>query len=704
MEDNIINKKEDLHQKFNYSLNESLILNFAISNCNKNIYYKIEMKNEDDPNINFDIFETEQIKCEKENSVIEFSKKLNCNYFFNKRQKIMITVKKAMSICSSLIYKKYDRLTILSSLITAPDCIYERSIKGNDPDCEKIIIRTEKYKDNNSILDEISLFDFFNSGIKLSCYISLDFSNGNNPYINREIKNNFENIIKNISNIILNYTLNYSIFLYGLGGKLNIEDNFKEVFNINKNEIDASINSIDKMLESFNNCTKDIIPDNKIYLSPLLDKVNNEINNLHEVKNYNILFILLKDNIYNNDIKSTIDAIIESSYLPLTIIIIGVGNSDFDEMKNIFNSIPDTGSNRIKKYRNNVLFLSLNTNYENNLDNFIESCLKKIVIHMMNYYELIKCTPNQIKKGNFENINKSFNSYNDNINKSKNICNPELIFNKINESLDEFDDNSNSEDKKNENEKKNENANENEKKNENKNEKFIPNKHIDESINIKITGNPFLNTVNDQNTDQNIDQNNKNKDIKKDNPIEIPEQKYVNEKPILYSSINEDSINPNIKNNNIINNINEGSINPNINNNNEINNIYEDSMNQNKKYNIINSINEDNINQNIKNNNENNINDEKDNNNCIKIKPSDSIYEANLNNNPYCQNIPNENIQDNNDNKTNKFIISNSSTSVFGDCTKNYNPYSGDLKLIPEDEEIKSTYNSDNYKESNNNS
>ena len=128
-------------------------------------------------------------------------------------------------------------------------------------------------------------------------------------------------------------------------------------------------------------------------------------------------------------------------------------------------------------------------------------------------------------------------------------------------------------------------------------------------------------------------------------------------------------------------------------------------MNQNKKYNIINSINEDSINQNIKNNNnENNINDEKDNNNCIKIKPSDSIYEANLNNNPYCNYIPNENIQDNNDNKTNKFIISNSSTSVFGDCTKNYNPYSGDFKLIPEDEEIKSTYNSDNYKESNNNS
>ena len=580
------------------------------------------MKNEDHSLGNFDLFETEEIKCEKQNSEIEFSKRLNCKYFFNKRQIIYISIKKGISIDSTIIYKIYHRITIFSSLIASQNSIYERSLKEKDPESEKIIIKIAKSLKNNSISDELSLFDYFKSGIKLSCYISLDFSKGYNPYIIEEKNNYFESILKSITFIILNYTLKHSIFLYGIGGKLNIEDNFNQVFNINKNEIDASINSIDKILGSYNNCLKEITSDYKIYLSPLINKVNNEINNLHEVKNYNILFILLKENIYYDDIKNTIDFIIESSYLPLTIIIIGVGNTNFEEMNTAFNSIPNIASNGIKKYRNNVLFISLKK-YENNVENFIESCLKETVKHMIKFYDLIKCTPSQIKKGNFENVNNSFNLYNNSINISKNDYiskfekpNPELIFKKLDENIDEYTYNSNSQ------------------------KETINNKIINESS---------------------YDKKDKKKERKINNPIES-----------FSKNNNEDNIND------------EESINTNINNNNE-NNIKEE---------------ENIINKNIKNNIEDNINDEKENNNYIKIIPSNSIYEENQTN-PYFKNLQNNNI---NNNIINKFTITNSSsTSIIDDNKKNYNPYSfGNIKTLSEGEEIKSTYNSENYKDSNN--
>ena len=626
MEEIIFCKKEDDLQKFNHSLKENLILNFSISNCQKGIYYKIEMKSEDHSLGDFDIFETEEIKCEKQNSVIEFSKKLICDYFFNKRQIIFITIRKGISINSTLIYKKYDRITILSSLITSPDSIYERSLKEKEPDSEKIIIKTEKYIKENPISEKISLFDFFKSGLKLSCYISLDFSNGYNPYIIREINNSFETILKNISNIFLNYTLKHSIFLYGLGGKLNIEKDFKEVFNINKNEIDGSINSINKVLDSFNNCSREIIPDNKIYLSPLINKVNEEIYNSHEVKNYNILFILLKENIYNNDIENSIDSIIKSSYLPLTIIIIGVGNNNFEEMNNVFNSIPNcTSNNKIKKYRNNVLFIPLNIINEKNLDNFIESCLKKTVINMMKFYDLIECTPNQIKKGNFENINESFNSYDKN------------------------------------------------KKNENR-EEII---NIKNSENIIITGNPY----NDLNLELN-EKNNFNKETSKINfPSEIPEKKYINENLKLFNSINEDSINKNIKNDNEIFSKNEEySINQNVKNDNEIN-----------------CINEESSNNNIKNNNEININDDEKKNMCIKRIPSDSVCQV-IQINPYCQIPQKENIIDD---KIKKCFFSNSNASFYEESQKNNGSENCEKKNSAlECNEIKSTCNSDNYKDS----
>ena len=82
------------------------------------------------------------------------------------------------------------------------------------------------------------------------------------------------------------------------------------------NEKDSSIKNYEKVFESYNNCLNNIISNTKIYLSPLIKTITKEILNLSEIKNYNISFIFVRDLI--NDMQELINAIIESSYLPIT--------------------------------------------------------------------------------------------------------------------------------------------------------------------------------------------------------------------------------------------------------------------------------------------------------------------------------------------------------------------------------------------------
>ena len=150
----------------------------------------------------------------------------------------------------------------------------------------------------------------------------------------------------------------YLFNVYGIGGKINSEDNFKAVFNISMNDNNSSVQAYTKIIENYNNCKSKVISDYKIFISPLLNKINNEIYKLNEYKNYNILFILIKEDIYQEDINNTLDAIIESSYLPLSIIIINVGRSKLDKMNNLFNSIPNNSSAGTEK-KEIIYFLHL---------------------------------------------------------------------------------------------------------------------------------------------------------------------------------------------------------------------------------------------------------------------------------------------------------------------------------------------------------
>ena len=67
----------------------------------------------------------------------------------------------------------------------------------------------------------------------------------------------------------------------------------------------------------------------------MIKNIIKNIYKIYEIKNYYASFIIIRADINNNDKKEIINSIIESSYLPLTIFIIGVGNNNFPNLKKI---------------------------------------------------------------------------------------------------------------------------------------------------------------------------------------------------------------------------------------------------------------------------------------------------------------------------------------------------------------------------------
>jgi hypothetical protein len=100
--------------------------------------------------------------------------------------------------------------------------------------------------------------------------------------------------------------------------------------------------------------------------------------------NYFVLMIITDGEIC--DIDDTIDAIVNASYLPLSIIIVGVGSSSFEAM-NILDGddLPLRSSNGRPIHRDIVQFVPFNK-YENNPELLAEEVLKELPDQIEIYY------------------------------------------------------------------------------------------------------------------------------------------------------------------------------------------------------------------------------------------------------------------------------------------------------------------------------
>lgn len=290
-------------------------------------------------------------------------------------------------------------------------CLSNLEYNLNNDQLSSIPLNSDKYGKLGQIeinFDKsvkLTFLDYLTRGMQINLDIAIDYTASNNENIiplhnlNNKGQNDYEKAIESCGSIIAFYDSDQLFPVYGFGGipcyQNKFNNNVSHCFNINfKN--DPNIKGINNILKTYRESLNNITLAGPTYFTPILDKVISEIKydleNKQEENHYYILLILTDGCI--NDMQQTCDKIVEASYLPLSIIIVGIGNADFSLMDYLDgDKCPLKNSRGELRKRDIVQFVKFEDFKRNNAIDYgtdlTEEVLKEIPTQVEEYYE--KC-------------------------------------------------------------------------------------------------------------------------------------------------------------------------------------------------------------------------------------------------------------------------------------------------------------------------
>lgn len=119
-------------------------------------------------------------------------------------------------------------------------------------------------------------------------------------------------------------------FLAGFGAKLPPTGDVSHQFPLNSNPTHPYCSSIDEIIVQYRNALKKVQLYGPTNFSPVINNTIEIAKQFQDGKHYFVLLIITDGII--SDMQPTIHAIINASKLPISIIIVGVGNTDFEAM------------------------------------------------------------------------------------------------------------------------------------------------------------------------------------------------------------------------------------------------------------------------------------------------------------------------------------------------------------------------------------
>ena len=166
-------------------------------------------------------------------------------------------------------------------------------------------------------------------------------------------------------------------------------------FNLNFKE-NPEIYTIDNIIKIYHECLKNdkLTFSGPTEFAPIINKVISQIkdNNLE----YHILMILTDGVI--DDLQETIDALVKGSFLPLSVIIIGIGDADFTKMEILDgDEVPLISSIGERRMRDLVQFVPFNK-FKNDENKLSKEVLEEIPRQIVDYYQMNNLDPKNIKE------------------------------------------------------------------------------------------------------------------------------------------------------------------------------------------------------------------------------------------------------------------------------------------------------------------
>ena len=252
-----------------------------------------------------------------------------------------------------------------------------------------------------NLISQPSFIAYLRSGMNINLTVGIDFTGSNGEYTNSNSlhylekgMNDYEKAIRSCGDILAYYDNDQLFPVFGFGFKFKNDSGINfGVYNydnypINCNINDPNIHLIDNVLQEYRKFITKITLWGPTNFAPMINDLNREVKkNLEEggQMSYNILMILTDGQI--NDMNQTIDALVEASFLPISVIIVGIGNGNFGNMDILdADDNPLIDSRRRKADRDLVQFVPFN-NFKNDPPKLAEQVLEEIPRQVVEYYQ-----------------------------------------------------------------------------------------------------------------------------------------------------------------------------------------------------------------------------------------------------------------------------------------------------------------------------
>ncbi|CAI5447175.1 unnamed protein product [Caenorhabditis angaria] len=193
---------------------------------------------------------------------------------------------------------------------------------------------------NPQIIIEPTFLDYLAGGTQLDFAVAVDFTASNGQislpsslhYVSNEKPNQYEIALLSCLQICQHYNSRKTFDAFGFGAKISPNPQVQNVFHLNLNPDNPEVSGIRGVLTAYRQALHRVQLYGPTNFAPIIDRIAQKAAEMlvEDSRRYQILLIITDGII--SDMMNTIKTIINASGLPLSIIIIGVGNEDFDKM------------------------------------------------------------------------------------------------------------------------------------------------------------------------------------------------------------------------------------------------------------------------------------------------------------------------------------------------------------------------------------
>uniref|UniRef100_A0A4W6DTF0 Copine 4 n=1 Tax=Lates calcarifer TaxID=8187 RepID=A0A4W6DTF0_LATCA len=215
----------------------------------------------------------------------------------------------------------------------------------------KYKVKKKNYKNSGivilnqcKIIKMHSFLDYIMGGCQIQFTVAIDFTASNGDprnscslhYIHPYQPNEYLKALVAVGEICQDYDSDKMFPAFGFGARIPPDYKVSHDFAVNFNEDNPECAGIQGVVEAYQAC----LPKLQLYgptnIAPIIQKVANsasqEVHTKEAMVRQYFILLILTDGVIT-DMADTREAIVQASHLPMSVIIVGVGNADFSDMQ-----------------------------------------------------------------------------------------------------------------------------------------------------------------------------------------------------------------------------------------------------------------------------------------------------------------------------------------------------------------------------------